>query len=383
MIDGRTTLYRLAGSSEAHELTIACKKAFMVFSSFALVLGNFHSSFLVGQDRLECGLYALVVAAEAVNRPIDSLEFFSDPTKPGSVGDYMDGIYGSSAEQLIEAGKAHGLQMMPINGWTIQGLRSSVHPVILHLGRRGVSARTGHWITYLGEKDGKAYIYDVSRAEKFVTVDYGLLSLDLSGLGIVVGDGSIKKASLWAPLLFSHIGFLSPFLAVMVGGFLIQMTNWMRERIRLQILAIVVFPAIWVYIESTFDSNLPTNQQLVTDWISSKHIEVDFPVVNFEYVEKASLSGRVRIVDTRALEDYEDWHIPNAIHLSVGANFNEFQSIVSNWDRTQKLMVYCATDRCTWSTIVARRLWVFGFKNVCIYEAGAVDFFRKSREREL
>ncbi len=336
----------------------------------------------LGQSKTsECGLYTLVVAANAVGKPIDIENFLDDPFRPGGANDYMHGIQGSSAEQLIGAGKAYGLTMTPITGWTIQGLRSSSYPVILHVGRRGVSPQTGHWICYLGEKEGKAYLFDYARPNRYITMDYGLLSLRLSGLGIVVSNQPVAK-SIWSALLLTHLGFLAPFFVVVLAALFLRSTRSVQSSVLIQSLVIVGFAVFWIVGETLLGIDLPTNHAQAAKWISSKYNNIDFPVVTFEHVDRAIRKGSAMVIDTRTPYAYAQWHIPNSVLIAISMDLDEFAAITSKWDRRQPLILYCASNRCGWSTIVGRRLWMYGFRNIYVYEDGAVDYIEKARRRQ-
>ncbi len=354
--------------------------AFMLVLVTGVSIGSVNV--VLGQSKTsECGLYTLVVAANAVGKPIDIENFLDDPFKPGGANDYMHGIQGSSAEQLIRAGNAHGLTMTPVMGWTIQGLRSTSYPVILHVGRRGVSPQTGHWICYLGEKEGKAYLFDYARPNRYITMDYGLLSLRLSGLGIVVSNQPVAK-SIWSSLLLTHLGFLAPFFMVVLAALFLRSTRGVQSSVLIQGLVIVGFAGFWVLGETLAGIDLPTNHVKAAKWIRSKHNNLEFPVVKFDQVDHASRGGSATVIDTRTPEAYDQWHIPNSVLISMSTDLDEFTAITSKWDRRQPLILYCATHGCRWSTIIGRRLWMYGFRNIYVYDDGAIDYIEKARQRQ-
>jgi rhodanese-related sulfurtransferase len=68
---------------------------------------------------------------------------------------------------------------------------------------------------------------------------------------------------------------------------------------------------------------------------------------------------------------YEQGHLPGAINVAL----DRVESIPSVLpDKEAALIVYCADDSCSNSSIVGRQLTALGYEDVYVYEAGKRDW---------
>ena len=81
----------------------------------------------------------------------------------------------------------------------------------------------------------------------------------------------------------------------------------------------------------------------------------------------------LKIVEVLSKEAFEEFHLPNAINIPLGDNFEqEFQQRFP--DKSQNIVVYCSNSECDASTKAASRLEEIGFRNIFDYEAGKDDW---------
>ena len=99
----------------------------------------------------ECGVYAMAAAAAALKLDCDR-KFIEE------------GLFvnenGSSAAQLRQLASELGLWTRALEGVSIDFVRNSSSPMLLNLRRSMVGHEAGHWVTYLGDEDGLAIIFD-------------------------------------------------------------------------------------------------------------------------------------------------------------------------------------------------------------------------------
>ena len=79
------------------------------------------------------------------------------------------------------------------------------------------------------------------------------------------------------------------------------------------------------------------------------------------------------LVDVLPTSSFEDYHLPGAINVPVGAdNFDERIQAVAPKDGT--VVVYCFDSDCDASPKAAKRMDALGFEDVRDYEAGKEDW---------
>lgn len=74
----------------------------------------------------------------------------------------------------------------------------------------------------------------------------------------------------------------------------------------------------------------------------------------------------LRIVDVRTAAEFDAGHLKGAENVPV----DQVESAVSGWDRTQALLVYCATGARSIDAV--RRLEAMGFKTIYHFNSGLV-----------
>ena len=79
------------------------------------------------------------------------------------------------------------------------------------------------------------------------------------------------------------------------------------------------------------------------------------------------------LVETLPEKSYRDFHLPGAINVPLGEDFDEeIQKAVP--DTEQRVVVYCQDKACDASPKAGSRMEQLGYKNVLDYEAGKMDW---------
>lgn len=91
-----------------------------------------------------------------------------------------------------------------------------------------------------------------------------------------------------------------------------------------------------------------------------------------QLLEMMENKEKFKLVEVLPKESYEEGHLPQAINLSL----NEIENLASKAfpDKEELIVVYCASFTCTASTVAARKLHKFGYKNVFDYKGGKKDW---------
>lgn len=69
---------------------------------------------------------------------------------------------------------------------------------------------------------------------------------------------------------------------------------------------------------------------------------------------------------------FRQWHLPNAINI----NHDQVKQLASDLlpDKDAELVVYCASETCQNSHMVANQLVALGYNDVSVYKGGKADW---------
>jgi rhodanese-related sulfurtransferase len=92
-----------------------------------------------------------------------------------------------------------------------------------------------------------------------------------------------------------------------------------------------------------------------------------------ELKKKMDQKEDMAIVEVLGPESYEEFHLPGAINVPVGKNFeSDIQQAVP--DKNREVVVYCADTSCDASPKAAEKMENLGYEHVYDYEAGKQDW---------
>lgn len=81
----------------------------------------------------------------------------------------------------------------------------------------------------------------------------------------------------------------------------------------------------------------------------------------------------VTLVEVLSAEKYNDYHLPGAINVPLGDQFDQrIQAAIP--DKSVPVIVYCYDAECDASPKAAQRMDELGYRTVYDYEAGKVDW---------
>jgi rhodanese-related sulfurtransferase len=89
--------------------------------------------------------------------------------------------------------------------------------------------------------------------------------------------------------------------------------------------------------------------------------------------KKMERSEEFALVEVLGPDEYEDFHLPGAINVPLGAGFDRrIQRALP--DKRCPVVVYCRDQDCNASPAAARRLEEIGYEHVFDYAAGKQDW---------
>jgi rhodanese-related sulfurtransferase len=81
----------------------------------------------------------------------------------------------------------------------------------------------------------------------------------------------------------------------------------------------------------------------------------------------------IAVVEVLGPESYREYHLPGAINVPVGEQFEEnIQQAVP--DKHRPVIVYCLDKECQASVKAAQKMDALGYENVYDYEDGKTDW---------
>ena len=81
----------------------------------------------------------------------------------------------------------------------------------------------------------------------------------------------------------------------------------------------------------------------------------------------------VKLIEVLAEDQYRAWHLPGAINVPLGEDFDaRIRETIP--DRFTPVVVYCYDRACNASPKAARKMDELGYQKVYDYEAGKVDW---------
>ncbi len=89
-------------------------------------------------------------------------------------------------------------------------------------------------------------------------------------------------------------------------------------------------------------------------------------------------NGDVLVVNVLARESFDDCHIAGSISVPLA----ELKEAAVNWDKSQKIVTYCAHSECTASGAAADVLTELGFEDVQAYEGGIKEWLHSGLPTE-
>lgn len=316
-----------------------------------------------------CGVYCAYAALHSLGRELS----FEQLLEPRYVGSYA----GSSLRELQNAVEDFGGTACAMSGLTHASLRTTPHPIILHVRRPGLNMPYAHWVLFLGLTGGRARILDPPNAlEIWELAD--LLAL-WDGVGLVVADEPIHTvtvASGWWLEQGVQFLLLMGVLACLRFGLrrIVSEGRWFLPLLLLSLAA----SATALVSHSLNEIGFLCNRRAV-GLVANRHFKPELVSITTDQVQDLVGTPNVVFLDARLAGDFAAGHVPGAISLPIHAGHVERSRIVEAIDPAAQIVVYCQSVQCHWAEMIASDLVFRGYQNVVLYPGGWSEW--KSHER--
>jgi rhodanese-related sulfurtransferase len=322
-----------------------------------------------------CGIYSLYLAARSLGLELK----FNDLLKP----QYISSRQGSSLGDLILAAKEQHLYSEPMGRMSCNVLRYAHCPVILHIKNDlATDKEYNHWVLFAGTEEGKARIHDGARPMELM--DFTDLAARWDGVGLLISDSPISVSSLWLAVIAQFVFYAGACAGVIALLLCVQLqlpsklcwaSNsrcWHRfvgELVILLVLAVVLGAGFrWVHAGGFLSA--PRAVAAIQDM----HLGDFLRKVNVEEVPKLLDSEGVTIVDARLPQDFAAGHLARAINLPPSSSAERCQQALAGVPTSSRILLYCQSNGCLYSEIVARKLIALGYSNILYFRDGWISW---------
>jgi rhodanese-related sulfurtransferase len=144
------------------------------------------------------------------------------------------------------------------------------------------------------------------------------------------------------------------------------------------ILILVISSAIGLAYNQFSKTPLPVFQtykaDAKTDRDTGEDLTVYYQEMDAETLDSLRESDSIVILDAREPGFYETSHIPGAINLPI-IKFNEtYQSVAPILKEGKSIVLYCISEQCTDSSLLARELSKKGHMEIFVYKGGIEEW---------
>lgn len=318
-----------------------------------------------------CGLYCLYSVFKLEGKQVN----FKNLIKP----EYLGSIKGSSMTELEQAAKDFGLNVAPLGRLTTQDLKSITSPAILHVKSSIEKKDYDHFVLYMGNRDGKALIFDPPGEPTLV--EFGQVAPIWDGNALVVSSRplSLSQLASLSQKRLAIYAFLS-ICVILVFHFLkrfIPITMSFRLRTGYAfgqaggLVIIAVFAGLLC--NYFYDGGFFANASAVAG-VQEAHAGNFIAKISPEKMQKIAGQSNVVILDARFKRDYKAGHIEGAINLPVNCSDEEYKQIISGLSKDNEIVLYCQSAGCPFAEKKALLLKEDGFKNLSVFKGGWVEW---------
>jgi rhodanese-related sulfurtransferase len=316
-----------------------------------------------------CGVQCLYRAMRALGKDVT----FDRLVQP----EYISSKQGSSIADLQLAAEENGVHLLPLTRMSCLMLREIHCPVILHVKPTPEASAYKHWVLFMGDKDGIAWIYDGDQPAKEISEED--LAARWDGTGIVVSNEPVSALGLSTEMLYPYV-FYGGLCALGIGVLSLVSRRWERPldrgrmaafRNALAQAACLALVALGLCMGYRFvnGTGYLSNSHTVAV-IQESHLGTFLPKINAGEVADLLGAPGVTVVDARRSGDYQLGHLPGAISVPVDGSDDQCEQALDGVAKTSKIVVYAQTKYCSFGYTVAKRLMEHGYGNIIVFRDG-------------
>jgi rhodanese-related sulfurtransferase len=312
-----------------------------------------------------CGVYSVYICLRAIGVEADPIALCDRR--------YIGSHAGSTQQMLLDAIRDRGATGAYLTGMSVETLRQSPYPMILHVRHLGHKAEFDHWLAFLGvSDDGRARFVSPPEPLQHMTLEE--LAAIWDGSGIIVSNGG------WAG--FVWVTFLSVSATLLLIALAAAtLAGRLCERAGAPWLVVpVVATATGIAIRFGVPDCSPWSEP-ARQLVAMRHHQFTPALVDLPNLKQAIGDPRFIIVDCRFPDAYREGNIPGSVNFPVSSGLNAYREFVSKLPSNAIVCVYCQSERCEWCDFVANALMHLGAADVRVYRGGWAEWSRSESKR--
>jgi len=353
-----------------HNRLSQCSRAAGAILTLALFGSSRAVADLEPEDRFNgpyCGVYCVYGALSALDKPVD----FESLLHPR----YMGSIEGSSVGELRRAVVDAGGYAVAMSGLSLESLRHTRHPMILHVASDGQPNQYDHWVLFLGMDGDKARIVDPPSDPDSVPLADVLARWD--GTALFVADRPISVATVTAREIWAR----SLYLLLALGSLILvyfgrpRFCENLRRASSIRIASsqgatlVVLSIGFAIAIHATDAAGFLRNPA-ATSYVAAANIAKFFPKLSLAEARRFQSRKEGIIVNARFRQSFAAGHIDGAINVPIDATTAERRRLLTGVSRETPILVYCQSLPCDFDERVGTLLARDGFQTIRLFPGG-------------
>jgi rhodanese-related sulfurtransferase len=312
-----------------------------------------------------CGIYCLQAALAAQGLPLPPMESLQDRK-------YVSSFFGSSTADLVRAARDLGHQLHVFTGLSLGTLRLAEGPIILHVRKEGFGNPYSHWMLFLGMDGEKARILDPPMGLELW--DVGDVAAVWNGVGLTFQAPSVGWIGAFGLDVGTHVLLTMTVLCLVLSARHLLSGAWVKSPVSRTFLDTAVLVLVAVILSATCHFAMPEGFGRCPTGLSlvrASYFPAAFPTVSTDEVQALlrNAEARVVLVDARFPAAFSRGHLPGAVNLPVSTHLQTLKRTLQ-LDRAATLIVYCESEGCGWSDVIAHKLQILGARDVRVYRRG-------------
>jgi rhodanese-related sulfurtransferase len=324
------------------------------------------SRYLRRANHGHCGLYALIAAAVAIERPIRIERLLRR--------EYLESARGSTGPQLVRAARDNGLFAAEFQNFNADALTESRSPALLLMETSATNQGDYHWVAFLGIDLDRYLALDPPNEVEHYT--YAELMLNWTGSGVFIDARPITTAP-YISLPLRLLGLLVVVSAALFAMHFLLNSKYPLEcaaRLPAEAGALLIVCGTWIVAEHVSGlAPLAFNRDLVSVvTCASRQNGVVPDSLTTSWPDPECLESFV-VIDCRTTDQFISRHVPGALHLPVDADARQVVRFIERHGsqlRDKKALYYCSSEKCMWADSVMQRMACLGFRNASVVRGG-------------
>jgi len=282
---------------------------------------------------------------------------------------YIGSSKGSSSAELQLAANEIGLSATPLFGLGKYSLKNVKDPLILHVSPRGTDGSYVHWLLFLGMENGNSIVYDGPGGIVQCSIEHVFARWDGTAIAIrrpgSPSTGYFSEEFGWFSLLLVCVILaIAASQQYLLGSVERLVPRFAAESFLIGLISIGF--ALGSYAANGAGDG-GKNARASIDSAAGLRV---YPSVDTTELISLVKNDAILVIDCRYRKDFDAGTIPSSVNLPVDAGMGELKSFSDSITKTRRIVLFCQSESCHFSELVATLLSAEGFGNIQIFRGG-------------